>query len=156
MTSFLNMRRRAPHAEANALGFDQLQAGARAGPARFDDADCVYRFQVKHRWSLKNNPLCGLTLPQWLAMLWRHGRSIELCGPYALRVLSVSALALVNSVLALVEHVLHSRAIARTQLHPEPIFILGHPRTGTTLLHNLLSEDSERFATCSTFCAGFP
>ena len=40
-------------------------------------------------------------------------------------------------------------------LHPEPIFILGHPRTGTTHIHNLLSIDDE-FAFATTFCAGFP
>eukprot|EP00965_Chrysotila_dentata_P197641 6178308-Pleurochrysis_carterae.AAC.2 len=51
---------------------------------------------------------------------------------------------------------LHGRAIARQQLNDRPLFILGHPRTGTTLLHTLLALDHEQFATCSTFCAGFP
>ena len=37
-----------------------------------------------------------------------------------------------------------------------PVFILGHPRTGTTLLHSLLALDEHRFAICNTFCAGFP
>ena len=42
------------------------------------------------------------------------------------------------------------------RVHKRPLFILGHPRTGTTLLHNLLSLDVETFGVCSTFCAGFP
>jgi hypothetical protein len=37
-----------------------------------------------------------------------------------------------------------------------PLFVLGHARSGTTLLHSLLAQDVNRFATCSTFCAGFP
>ena len=37
-----------------------------------------------------------------------------------------------------------------------PVFILGHPRTGTTLLHSLLALDEERFAICDTFMVGFP
>ena len=35
------------------------------------------------------------------------------------------------------------------------MFILGHPRTGTTHLHNLLSKD-DRFAYATTFSVGFP
>ena len=35
------------------------------------------------------------------------------------------------------------------------MFILGHPRTGTTHLFNLLSLDS-KFAYTNTFQAGFP
>ena len=37
----------------------------------------------------------------------------------------------------------------------QPVFILGHPRTGTTHLHNLLSKD-DRFAYATTFSVGFP
>lgn len=36
------------------------------------------------------------------------------------------------------------------------MFVLGHPRTGTTHLHYLLSKDSERFCFASTFHCGFP
>lgn len=32
----------------------------------------------------------------------------------------------------------------------------GHPRTGTTHLHNLMSLDSEQFTFCNTFEVGFP
>lgn len=37
----------------------------------------------------------------------------------------------------------------------QPVFILGHPRTGTTHLHNLLCKD-DRFAYATTFAVGFP
>ena len=37
----------------------------------------------------------------------------------------------------------------------QPVFILGHPRTGTTHLHNLLCKD-DRFAYATTFSVGFP
>jgi hypothetical protein len=120
------------------------------------DDNQSYRFRCKHRWSLKNNPLSGITLPQWLAVLRTNRRDIEWAGPYLLRVLFLSGLSIANSVLALVEDLFFSREIAAQKLHPAPIFVIGHPRTGTTLLHNLLSEDVGRFATCSTFCAGFP
>ena len=42
------------------------------------------------------------------------------------------------------------------QLPEDPVFVIGHPRTGTTLLHNLLASDDKSFYFCTTFCAGFP
>jgi hypothetical protein len=34
-------------------------------------------------------------------------------------------------------------AIKRTKIHPSPIFIVGHHRSGTTYLHNLISQDPD-------------
>ena len=48
---------------------------------------------------------------------------------------------------------LYSSRVQRQPLHPEPVFVLGHPRTGTTHLHNLLALDPT-FAFCTTFNAG--
>lgn len=59
-----------------------------------------------------------------------------------------------NSGAALWDRLANGRAIARQALNPQPVFILGHPRTGTTHLHNLLSRDSDRFAYCDTLMAG--
>jgi len=48
---------------------------------------------------------------------------------------------------------LHTRGIAQQQLHSQPCFIMGHPRTGTTHLHNLLALDPA-FSYANTFDAG--
>ena len=113
------------------------------------------RFGASHRWSFKNNAICGICLGQWVTLLWRFGAHVEWTH-YWQRVAFVTALACFNSLLALVEQLLYGRAIAKQAIHPRPLFILGHPRTGTTLLHSLLALDGENFGTCSTFCAGFP
>ena len=34
------------------------------------------------------------------------------------------------------------KTIEAAEINPRPVFVLGHPRTGTTLLHNLLSQVS--------------
>ena len=112
-------------------------------------------FTPKHEWSFRNNAICGITLPAWLEVLWRRRQHVE-WSVYWQRVAFISAIALFNSLLAIVESLLHGRAIARQRVHTRPLFILGHPRTGTTLLHNLLALDVETFGVCSTFCAGFP
>ncbi|GLC59101.1 hypothetical protein PLESTB_001448300 [Pleodorina starrii] len=113
-----------------------------------------YRYTLKHRWEIKLNFLSGITLLPWLKLLIRHGSSIDWL-VYPHRVLFLSLMSVINTLLALIEWLLFSRAVAGQPLHPEPVFILGHPRTGTTHLHNLLANDP-RFAFATTFHAGFP
>src|SRR6185436_1784397 len=47
------------------------------------------------------------------------------------------------------------RAVAQTPMHGAPLFVLGHWRTGTTLLHELLALD-ERFAYPTLYECFFP
>jgi omega-hydroxy-beta-dihydromenaquinone-9 sulfotransferase len=53
----------------------------------------------------------------------------------------VTMVSVMHSVLQRLQRVLYGRRIRRTAVHPHPIFILGHWRTGTTLLHELLVLD---------------
>ncbi len=55
-----------------------------------------------------------------------------------------------NDVMALMQHVIHGGAIRRTELAGPPIFVLGHWRSGTTLMHELLHLD-DRFASPNTY-----
>jgi hypothetical protein len=52
--------------------------------------------------------------------------------------------------LAIAQHLVWSRAIARTTIEHSPVFILGHWRSGTTLLHEYLGLDP-RFASPTTY-----
>ena len=49
----------------------------------------------------------------------------------------------------------YGRRIRRAELHPEPLFLLGFWRSGTTLLHNLLATDP-RWGFVSTYQAALP
>lgn len=111
-------------------------------------------FTPKNVYSTKNNFMCGICVLPWLKILYTFGRFVEF--QYYPRVLFVGILSIVNSALAFVETVLYSNAISRVELPDDPVFILGHPRTGTTLIHNLLDSDPDNFFGCTTFCAGFP
>jgi len=62
---------------------------------------------------------------------------------------------LVSSPLRLVEKLRYGRALERTSIHPAPVFVLGHWRSGTTHLQNLLSQDS-RFGCLDGFQAIAP
>ena len=55
----------------------------------------------------------------------------------------VSATSTMNLVLRWIQEGLHGDELAQTRLDKEPIFVIGHWRTGTTLLHELLIQDPQ-------------
>eukprot|EP00934_Nitzschia_sp_Nitz4_P008091 Nitzschia sp. Nitz4//scaffold118_size93875//84641//86167//NITZ4_004802-RA/size93875-processed-gene-0.46-mRNA-1//1//CDS//3329533766//8081//frame0 len=147
-------------------GFDQTKrrqrqppyhnkASSAASPQRRGKA--VYQFTRKHTKSTKNNPLCGICFNEWYIILCQRHAQIE-WKRFWPRLVVITLLSLLNSFLATLEEYLHGPAMqqAADRIHPRPVFVLGHPRTGTTLLHSLLALDEEQFAICTTFCAGFP
>ncbi len=56
---------------------------------------------------------------------------------------SITALSVVNSGSNLLESAIYGRKIAQTKVEHPPVFILGHWRSGTTLLHNLMTLDPQ-------------
>ncbi len=65
-------------------------------------------------------------------------------------VASVSLFSVFNSLGRPLESLIFGRRAARTRIEPPPVFIVGHWRSGTTLLHELLALD-ERFTSPSTY-----
>jgi hypothetical protein len=55
--------------------------------------------------------------------------------------LGITLAAAVNTGLRCVQSLRFARAVARVEIAPEPVFIIGHWRTGTTMLHELLALD---------------
>mgnify|MGYP000453938439 CR=1 FL=1 len=86
-------------------------------------------------------------------------RVLRLGGPvdreFLPRLLFVCSSTLFTSPLRLGERVRYGEAIRRTEIHPSPIFIIGHWRSGTTFLHHLLCQD-RRFGYLTTFQAMAP
>lgn len=104
------------------------------------------------------NPLAplgqfGQTLGPALRGLRQHAHQIHWrCWPAAGAVLVINAL---QSGLAFISRRRFRRAVARTPLAGAPLFILGHWRTGTTLLHELLALDPQ-WAAPTTYECFFP
>lgn len=138
--------------KANALGFDDKAAEVYLRGNQSTEG--TFTFTPKHVFSLKNNPLCGITLLKWLHMLWKFGKWIEV--KYYFRVIFITILSLINSLLSWVESLKYASRIETMELPDDPVFVVGHPRTGTTLIHNLLASDNDNFFYCTTFNAGFP
>jgi len=103
---------------------------------------------LKHRWSLSHNYLAGITAGAWWRLL-RDNR-FAVSPAYWHRAAFITLSSLLNTWHARRERRTFDAAVAATKIHPKPIFILGHWRSGTTHLHNLLALD-ERFAFANTY-----
>ena len=89
--------------------------------------------------------LAGISLGDWLALLCDNGFRIS--PRYLPRAAAITSSSLTNSMVRWLENRRHGPAIDAAGVSA-PLFVLGHWRSGTTLLHDLLALD-ERFA-CPT------
>jgi len=131
-------------AEGSAPRQEQFHGWIR-GPKMIAEAGGPHRTSMTER--LKDfiarhvvHPLQGMTLGNWWAVLRRHRFAIDLKHlPRALLQTTVSAS---NSVSARIERGRFGRRIEAARVEA-PLFILGHYRSGTTHLHNLLALDPQ-------------
>jgi hypothetical protein len=96
--------------------------------------------------------LTGVTCTKWLRILWENRFAID--PPYWSRAAVTTLFSLRNSLFGHVEHLRFRSRIQNTTVE-SPIFVLGIFRSGTTYLHNLLSQDS-RFAFPTRYEVSFP
>ncbi len=92
-------------------------------------------------------------VPNWTPRIWHSMRLGDLflllaSGKFRisrsrwLMVLLLLPVALGNTLLGLAQTILYGRVIARTKITEPPLFIVGHFRSGTTHLYELLAQDS--------------
>ena len=86
--------------------------------------------------------LLGITAGDWWTLLRENRFAVD--PPYWRRAAMLTILSLMNSSHRRKEDRLYGAAVAEVEIQA-PLFIIGHWRTGTTLLHNLLALD-EQFA----------
>jgi LPS sulfotransferase NodH len=105
--------------------------------------------ELKHRWSLSHNYLAGITADTWWQLLRDNRFAVD--PVYWHRAAFVSVLSLLNSFHRRREERCYHTAIAQTLITKPPLFILGHWRSGTTHLHNLMAQDTGQFAYANTY-----
>jgi hypothetical protein len=86
------------------------------------------------------HPLALSSFQNWLQLLWQN-RGVERA--YLARAASVTTLSLLTSPLRWYEHLRYDAAVAQFTPAAPPIFVIGHWRSGTTYLHNLLCQDAQ-------------
>ena len=105
------------------------------------------RLEKPRRERIVKNPLPwytprfwhGMPLGSWLSLL--AGNHFDVCLSRLHTVFSITGISCINSTLSLIDRVLYSRKVSEVKLQADPIFILGHWRSGTTFLHELLIRD---------------
>ena len=90
----------------------------------------------------------GMGFFGWLRLAARNGLHVSPSHAYMPVVITIVSFA--HTILRQVERLIYGRRIAGTAIREAPIFIVGHWRTGTTLLHELLALD-ERFTSPTTY-----
>jgi hypothetical protein len=105
--------------------------------------------RLKHRWSLSHNYLAGITAGAWWRLLRENRFAVD--PAYWHRAGFVTAASCINSLYAVRERRRFDAAVAKVEITQPPLFILGHWRSGTTLLHYLLAQDAEQFAYANTY-----
>ena len=102
------------------------------------------------RWLF--SPLAGVTVGDWFRLMRGYGTRIP--PRYWPRTAFTWSMSLLNSALAGREARRYGAEVDRVAVH-RPVFVIGHHRSGTTHLWNLLSQD-DRFAYPTVLQAVFP
>jgi omega-hydroxy-beta-dihydromenaquinone-9 sulfotransferase len=90
----------------------------------------------------------GMTLGTWLGLLARNRFAVS--PRRSLMLIDITIYAMMNSVFSVLQHLIYGRKINRTAIAAPPVFIIGHWRTGTTWLHEMLALDP-RFVVPTTY-----
>jgi hypothetical protein len=85
------------------------------------------------------SPLIGSTPISYIRTIW--GRKID--KKYYLKIFLTSIIVLISALFQWYEKLYFNLWSKKIQLKSDPIFIIGHWRTGTTFLHNILSQDPQ-------------
>jgi hypothetical protein len=104
---------------------------------------------LKNRWSVSHNYLAGVTARGWWRLLKEN--DFRIAPAYWHRALFVTLVSFINSWFANKEERLYGKKVRATAISQPPLFVLGHWRSGTTHLHNLIAEDREQFAFANTY-----
>ncbi len=105
--------------------------------------------KLKNQWSISHNYLAGITFRKWLRLLAEN--HFRISPAYTHRAAFITLSSLLNSGTAMIEKLRFDKEIRAQEIVQPPLFILGHWRSGTTFLHNLLAQDDTRFQYASTY-----
>jgi omega-hydroxy-beta-dihydromenaquinone-9 sulfotransferase len=90
----------------------------------------------------------GMRVCDWVQLLAQHHFRVH---PFRIPMaFMISGCTLFNSTLHLCQRWRYARKLEKVQVDPPPVFIIGHWRSGTTLLHELLVRDAQ-FAYPTTY-----
>lgn len=95
---------------------------------------------IQKRWST-DQLITGIETSDWLKLLADNNWRVD--PTYAHRLAWVSGLSVPASIMGRIEDARYGRQLASMDIDPEPLFVLGHWRSGTTHTHNLFGRVPE-------------
>lgn len=110
------------------------------------------KFTYKNYLNLTTHTAMGSSLPKWIGLLVKNGFLIDI--RFLPKVLFITCNVILNAPVQLFEYLRYNRQIKKVKIK-RPIFIIGHYRSGTTYLHNVLCKDPN-FRFCTTYEALTP
>ena len=97
--------------------------------------------------------LVGCTLTNWIKLLWQN-RDKPIYIKSLPKFLYITLVINLLTPVRLIEKLLFDLRVKKTKIDKEPIFILGHWRSGTTYMVNMLSQDQQFGVTNAMHCFG--
>ena len=91
------------------------------------------------------------TLRNWMTLLWRHGRQID--KRHRLQALRITLFIIATIPIRLFERLRFGHSVRNHRLTESPVFIIGHWRSGTTNMHNLMLQDPQFASVTMLHCA---
>lgn len=85
--------------------------------------------------------LLGITFRDWMWLLKENHFAID--PPYWRKAAILTLRSISNSKYAKKEKKIYDQILAKIKLQHPPLFIIGHWRSGTTLLHNIMVQDQQ-------------
>lgn len=109
---------------------------------------------MKQRYNIQTRigPSIGTSVRNWMKLILTNG-SIAL--KYYPRIFLINLVSTISIPFRLYEHWKFDDRINATKISSPPIFIIGHWRSGTTHLHNLMCQDTQ-FGFITMLQAAFP
>ena len=84
------------------------------------------------------HPLFGISLFHWISLVKKNG---GIDTQYLHKALFITIASIFTAPVRLLFKIKYEKKIQNQKVHHPPIFIIGHWRSGTTYLHELLSKD---------------
>jgi len=104
-------------------------------------------------FDVKYEPLAGASVTNLLRLYAQNKFLVSV--RYMPRMFYATVLSNIIAPFRLKEYIKFNKKIQHTEMKHPPLFIIGHWRSGTTYIHNMLSLD-DTFGYCSTFTATVP
>jgi hypothetical protein len=110
------------------------------------------KFKTRDYFSFTSHSAFGASIGAWFRILFQNKFLIH---PFLIpKVLFISGAVILSSPFQWFERLKYRKKLKSVQIK-NPVFIIGHPRSGTTFLHYLMSKDPS-FGYCTTLQAMIP